>query len=208
MEYSACPLWFVGTDIIIDLLSLFVLVLIAFTANSYYNMSRERKYNILSLSFYALALSMAMKVMINFDAYYVNTLSHEIGIVTIFLIKLLNLLGFFLLFLLYNKMDKVVKYLVAFLILLITLLTNSFIILHLTILFFLIPIVYSLRCKACTFNQSTLVSGFIFIALSHALFLFQNQMYICYVLAEIFQLVGFTFLFLAVMRTKSEAKQK
>ena len=137
MEYSACPLWFVGTDIVIDLLSVFVLLLIAFTANSYYNLSGARKHNLLSLSFFALATSMAMKVMINYDAYYMNTLSHEIGLITVFLIKLLNLLGFFLLFLIYNKMDKIVKYLIAFLILLITLLTNSFIILHLTILFFL-----------------------------------------------------------------------
>lgn len=76
------PQWFYGKDILIDIVSIFILLLIAFFSIRYYNIKRNKNYIYLTLSFVILAGSFLAKILINFNVYYKLIETQDLGIVS------------------------------------------------------------------------------------------------------------------------------
>lgn len=76
------PQWFYGKDILIDIVSIFVLLLIAFFSIRYYNIKKNRNYLYLTLSFIILAASFLAKILINFNVYYKLIETKELGVIS------------------------------------------------------------------------------------------------------------------------------
>ena len=77
------PQWFYGKDIIIDIVSIFVLLLIAFFSIRYYNIKKNRNYIYLTLSFIILAASFLAKIIINFNVYYKLIETKDFGLISV-----------------------------------------------------------------------------------------------------------------------------
>ena len=76
------PQWFFGKDILIDIVSIFVLLLIAFFSIKYYNIKKNRNYIYLTLSFVILAASFLAKILINFNVYYKVIETQDLGVIS------------------------------------------------------------------------------------------------------------------------------
>jgi len=76
------PQWFYGKDILIDIVSIFVLLLIAFFSIRYYNIKKNKNYIYLTMSFVILAGSFLAKILINFNVYYKLIETQDLGVVS------------------------------------------------------------------------------------------------------------------------------
>ena len=222
------PQWFYGKDIVIDLVSVFVLLLIAFFSFKYYKIRKNKNYVYFGLSFILLSVSFLFKILTNFTIYFHVLETKNIGFLSLtyqtiktsdvlfivgFLIyRLLTLFGLYMLYSVYYDQPKTNIFLIAYLILVSTYFTQSaYYIFHLTslILLVLLTIQYS-KTYIKNKNNATrmLASSFGIITASQILSIFVSISTKFYVFAEIIQLIGYVILLFSFLTVLRHGKKK
>ena len=216
VELVYSPQWFYGKDIMIDLVSVVVLLLIAFFALKYYGMNKKNKnYLQLALSFFMLAVAFAMKILTYFTIYYKDIETKSIGTFVLtfqtvkssyllifigeFFYHLLTLYGLYMLYSIYKKKQPwSTKFLIFYLIFLVTLFChNIYYIFHLTCLMLLVFVTYHYYYNFKRNRKAPskfLFLSFFIIALSQISFVFIQLWDDLYATAEVVQLIGYILL--------------
>ena len=224
------PIWFYKEDLIIDLVSAFVLSLIASFSVRYHQINKKNKnYLHLAISFFIIALSFLFKILTNFTVYYkvpetkifgpfILTYpalkSSAILFVLGFLIyRLLTLIGLYMLYSLYQKnQPKSNILLIGFFILISTYFSQlEYFIFHLTslVLLSLITLQYYNMYRKNKQSASVLVTAsFAIIGISQIFSIFVNYNNIFYVIAEIIQIAGYLILLTTFIKVLRNAKKK
>ncbi len=205
------PEWFYGKDIVIDIVSILVLLLVSFFSIRFYKINKNRNNLYLTASFLSLALSFAFKVLMNFKIYYSNIETQVIGTMTLsynviessnlliflgsLLYRALALIGLYILYSLYKKQSTSDYILVTILLIGITYFSySSYYVLHVISLVLLTLIIvqylknYIDKSHMSTITM-TLSLGLIFF--SQVLFMLIGLNSDLYVAAEITQLIGY-----------------
>lgn len=229
IELIYSPRWFYGKDIIIDIVSIFVLFLIAFFSIKYYKINRKnRNYLIFAGSFGVIALSFIFKIITNFTLYYKVVQTRQIGFITLtyntvqasdilfsvgFLIhRILMLIGLFMLYALYTKTRKTDVILMLYLIFISTYFSSSvYYVFHITALAFLVMITMQYWRNYRKLGHNTnkwLVWSFALITLSQLVFVFIRLHLLLYVAAEMIQLLGYICLLMTFIKVLKDGKKK
>ncbi|MBI2498787.1 hypothetical protein HYV88_00935 [Candidatus Woesearchaeota archaeon] len=208
------PGWFNGADIIIDLVSIFVLSLIAFFSAKYYRINENRNYLYLAISFSLLASSFIFKNLINFFIYYkfielggakIITLTfktteilEDLLFFGVLLYRLLTLFGFYILYSIYQKQSKATIFLISYLILVSTYFSKEiYYVFHTTAFVLLLTIIISYYWKHLNRQYSStglLTYSFMIIAISQIFFMVAGLDNHFYVAGKLIQLVGYILL--------------
>ncbi len=213
------PQWFCGKDILIDIVSIIVLLLIGYFARTYYKMDKKRKgHGLFSVAFLLLAMSFIFKIITNFTIYNQILETKTIGLMTLtyqtvqysnvlFFIgtlfsRLLMLLGLYMLYsLYYQKQEKNTIFWIVYFILITTYFSDSaYYLFHLTAFFFLAFIISKLlnNCRKTHDKPACFIlMSFATIALSQIIFMFVSTNPLFYVVAEFIQLLGYFILLVA-----------
>lgn len=222
------PQWFYGKDIVIDIFSLIVLLLIAYFAFNYYRINKNKKNLILASAFTMIGLSFFFKILTNFTIYYHVLETKRIGFITFtyntvkpsdtlfivgFLIfRLLMLIGFYMVYSLYKKQPKTNILLIAYLLIVSTYYSvNAYYIFHLTALILHATIsweLYKNYQKTQVDTARLLMISFFMITLSHMAFIYIGYYHVLYVLAEIIQAIAYTLLLITFIQVLTHAKKK
>lgn len=224
------PPWFYGKDLIIDIVSVFVLSLIAFFSIRYYRINKKnRNYIYLAISFLLMAVSFLAKILTNFTVYYhiyeirdfgIYTLTHySIKASTILFdaaylfYRLLMIAGLYILYSIYQKSQpKSNIYLIAFFILVSAYFSQSqYYIFHLTALMLLALItiqLYNNFRKNMQHNAKLLAISFAIIGISQIFFMSAGFSSLLYVIAETIQLLGYSILLITFIKVLRNAKKK
>lgn len=217
------PQWFYGKDIIIDLVSMLVLLLIASFSIKCYRFRKNRNYLFLGMSFGLLSVAFLFKALMNLEVYYTVVQTVHIGAITLtyetlksadtlfetgFLIyRLLTLSGLYILYSIYHKQPRTNYILVPYLLIIATYFTlQAYYMFHITAFIMLMLITadyYKNYCK--TRNQATklLAISFITITASQVFFILAASKLEFYAIGELIQLVGYITLlatFITVLR--------
>jgi hypothetical protein len=223
------PKWFYGKDIIIDIVSIFVLSLIAFFSIEYYKINKRNKnYLFLATSFILIALSFLFKIITNFTLYYHILETRQVGFVKFtynvikssdilffagfLMYRILMLLGLYVLYSIYLKQNRTNILLITYLILISIYFSNSaYHIFHLTSLIFLVIITvqyFKNYKKSKSETNKWLVYSFSVITLSQIVFVFIMIHTILYVIAELMQLIGYLGLLITLIKVLKNGKKK
>ena len=223
------PSWFFGKDLLIDIISLVVLLLISSFAVRCYRLNKNRNYLNFSLSFSLLALSFLSKILTNFTIYYTSIMHHDFGpfiltyqaLLSSKILILIGFIGYFFfgmagllsLLLVYKKdTSRAMVFLLVYLVLIATYLSMiDYFFFHLTSLLLLVFIT-STYLKNYEKNMSAssglLAYAFLTITFSQLIFTFIGFCTLCYVFAEGVQLAGYLMLFGVFFRIIKNGKKK
>ena len=224
------PQWFFGKDILIDIVSIFVLLLIAFFSIKYYNIKKNRNYIYLTLSFVILAASFLAKILINFNVYYKVIETQDLGVIsavyqgmkathsifiTSFVIYWLStLFGYYILYSIYQNQSLSNFLFGAYLISVSTYISYpDYRTFHLTLLVIL-SLITALHLKRYLNNKylatKLLALSFGIITLSQIFFILIDWNINLYVTGELIQLVGYIsllFTFIMVLKYGRQANK-
>jgi len=231
MDILYSPQWFYGKDIIIDLVSIVVLLLIGYFNRQYYFIDRHKKeHNIFAFSFLLLGISFIFKILTNFTlythvikteqwgifdlTYHVIQYSNLLLLVGTIASHLLTLFGMYLLYSTYYKKQlKSSIFFIAYFLIIITYFSDSaYYLFHLTTFFFLVFIIAKLYQNCRLQCQNTIAklttASFIIIAVSQVLFTLIGINQIYYVIAELVQLVGYALLLISFILVLRNGQKK
>jgi len=229
VELIYSPKWFYGKDIIFDIVSIFVLALIAYFSVKYYRINKKNKnYLLFGSSFGLMALSFIFKIITNFTLYYNEIETKQIGLLTFtyheieasnilfstgfFIHRLLMLGGLYILYSIYTKSNKSNIILTLYLILISTYFSSSaYYVFHVTSLIFLmfITLQYWNNYKKIRHESNKwLFYSFSLITLSQIIFVFIGVTAHFYVAAESIQLLGYITLLIAFIKVLQDGKKK
>lgn len=227
LAYS--PEWFHGKDLVMDIISLFVLLVISGFAVKCYKINKNKSYLTFSLAFSFLSLSFLFKILTNFTIYYTSWIEKDLGLFTLTyqtlsksnILVIIGFLGYFFfglvglmsLWLVYKKeTSKATIFLLTYFILLTAYLGMiDYFVFHLTSLIFLIFLTATyLRNseKNNSLSAKILAYAFLIITFSQLIFVFMGVNPLFYVTAEIVQLVGYLMLFSVFFRIIQNGKKK
>ena len=224
------PQWFYGKDLMIDVVSVFVLSLIAFFSIRYYKINRKNKNHLyLAVSFFLIAVSFLAKILTNFTLYYHIFETKTFGLYTLtyhtikasailfdigyLFYRILMLLGLYMLYSIYYKdQPKSNIFIIAFFILISTYFSQAaYSTFHLTALAFLALItlhLYKNFRKNRQFTAKLLASSFAIISVSQVFFMSATFNNLLYVIAEAIQLIGYLILLITFFKVLRNAKKK
>jgi hypothetical protein len=232
VDFMASPPWFYGKDIIIDLVSAFVVLLIALFAlrNYFFNTENKRQlvffgaFGLLSLSFIiksATALlshaGLVFNYKIIFPWFNVGFLlsSSDLSAVGFLLYAGLTLMGLYVLYALTSEKGRFLTMnhaILAYFIVLLTYFSRfQYFLLYLTGFLFLFATVrrYFIAYNKNNYKNTLLLAiSFSIIALSQIIFMFTLSNHLIYVFAELVQLVGYLTLMYTFFRVLRIAKKK
>lgn len=228
IEVVFTPKWFYGKDILIDIFSIVVLLLISFFMYRYYRLNKEKKYFYLGTSFVLIALSFVFKIVMNFTIYFPVTVKQNIGFLVFtydvlkssdvlffygyLLYRIFMLIGLFAFFGIYKKPSKSSTFLILYLLVISTWFSqNTYFIFHLTAFLILFMITYRLyeNCKKTKHHTAVMLTlSFAIITLSQVLFIYIKLNPMLYVIAEIVQLIGYIVLLVTFIKVLSNVKKK
>jgi hypothetical protein len=225
LEYS--PTWFYGRDIVIDIISMLVLLLIVIFAVSSYRIGKNKSYKWLALSFTVLSLSFLFKILMNFTiyneviqttntGYAVFTQEKIISADNLFFIgyllyRILALLGLYTLYSVYTKPNKSEVFLISVLLVMTVFLSeSSYYIFHaLSFLILLMISSYYIKTNYTKKNPGTklLAGSFVIITISQLVAVFIRLNLVLYVVSEIIQLIGYAGLLLTFIMVLKHGKK-
>jgi len=229
MELIYSPRWFYGKDIVIDIVSILVLLLISYFSVRYYKINNQnKKYLFFASSFGFMALSFIFKILTNFTLYSKVIQTKQIGFVTFtynaiqsssilftagFLIyRILMLTGLLILYSMYSNTKKANIMLLLYLVFISTYFSRSaYYVFHLTALMFLVMITIQYWNNYKRFKHNTnkwLFYSFSFISLSQIVFVFMRFHALFYVTAELIQLLGYLSLLVTFIKVLKDGKKK
>jgi hypothetical protein len=222
------PQWFYGKDIAIDLVSIFVLLLVAYFSINYYKIKKNKNYLYLASSFGTIAIAFIFKILMNFKIYYHAIETKKIGFLTLtyrtvessdtlfflgfLLFQILTLLGLYMLYSLYHKQSKSNHLLIIALIIGLTYFSYStYYIFHMASFMILTLILIQYLNNYIDKRYSSTIMMTISlgaITFSQVLFMLIGLNTTLYVAAEITQLFGYTgILATLIMVLKSGSKK-
>ncbi len=230
MPHIYSPAWFFDKDIIIDIVSIVILLLIGYFAWQFHKFNRKKESHVLlAISFFTLGAAFLFKILTNFILYHPVVQTQQIGPLTfsyltihynnIFqvvgtaLYQLLTLAGLYLLYSLYYKKQlKSSIFFMAYFIIILTIFSlEAYYLFHLTAFLFLALLVWKMYTnyrKTKDKAGETLLISFSIIALSQILFMFVGLNLLIYVFAELVQLLGYIFLLSAFIMVLRYAKKR
>ena len=205
------PKWFYGEAILIDLVSVFVLALVAFFSLRYYKIKKNENYLYLAISFGILALSFIFKILMNFSMNYNEVETRQVGLMVLtyqtvessdilfflgfLLYRILTLVGLYVLYSLYHKQTKQNHFLIVSLLVALAYFSySSYYVFHTVsfILLILILIQYLTNyVDKKHFSTILMTISFVTIAFSQILFILIGFNPEIYVAAELTQLIGY-----------------
>ena len=223
VKFIYAPQWFYGKDILMDIVSIIVLLLIAFFSIKYYQTKKNRNYIYLTLSFTMLAASFLFKILMNLNFYYkvIETVplgpitvtyeslksSHTLFFYSFLLYWFLTLFGFYILYSIYQKQSWVDFLFGTYLLFMVTFYAYpSYQAFHVTLFILLALITYIHARKYLNqkhYTNKLVTYSFGMITLSQAFFNLVDFNDSFYVTAEIIQLIGYLCLlitFIMVLR--------
>lgn len=223
------PVWFYGNDIIIDIISIIVLLTIAFFSFKYYNINKSKKnYFLFGVSFIMMAVAFLFKIVSNFSLYYVASEVRQIGFLIIqysalretdilFMVgflgyRIIMLLGLYLLYVIYHeRFSKINFVFFAYIISFFMYFSRDVnLMFHFTAFFLLVLItkeVYN-RYKRTKYKRTKNVFiSFGLLTLSHLIELFLNFSSLTYVFSEVMQLLGFIILMVTFYKVLFDGKK-
>lgn len=223
VKFIYSPQWFYGKDIIIDIVSIVVLLLIAFFSMRYYGIKKNRNYLHLAVSFAILAGSFLFKVIMNYNIYYKVIETKQLGLITVafqalkasgklfvtsfLLYWFFTLFGFYILYSIYQKQSPSNFLLGTYLLLVLSYFAYpAYYVFHLTlfVLLVLITLNHSRKyIKTRHFATKLVACSFGLIALSQVFFILVDVNSHFYVIGELVQLIGYIILlitFIMVLR--------
>ncbi len=230
---SPGPQWFSGSDFIVDLFSMFILLLIALFSWKFYSINKNKKHLMMFISLAILSISFVFKIltylllyMTTFKiqvlsvlgqlVYYLEPSNFYFSIAFV-LYSVLTLVGFYLLYTVYEpSISSKASILILYLLFIVALFSeNAFIFMHLTAMILSIFITISLWKN---YRKNRLVStkglaiGFGIISVSRIFFILSNKYPSMYVFGEIIQFAGYFLLlliFIAILKDgKKDGKKK
>lgn len=224
------PEWFFGHDIIIDIFSIIVLLLIGAFSIKYFKIDKNKiSYLWLAISFIIIALSFFFKIASNFRVYYDILTTEKLGLMAFtvhsltsanlvpylgfLLYRVFALIGLYILYEIYQKEHDISKIVLMISLILINIYfsRSAYYIFHLISLIILIFITrnyYENYNKVKKKPAKMLTYGFAVITLSQFLFIFTNTDSLFYVIAELIQLLGYMILLYTFMMVLKHAKKK
>ncbi|MEK6983127.1 MAG: hypothetical protein AABX33_01010 [Nanoarchaeota archaeon] len=211
------PQWFYGKDILIDIISIFVLLLIALFSLKYYRIKKNRNYLYLASSFILLASSFLFKILMNLNIYYKFIETKQFGLVTavyqnmkqshslfftsFLLYYLLTLFGVYALYSTYQKQSMPNHLLLIYLIFISTYLTYPhYYLFHLTLLILLGLVAYTYSRRYINkkhFSTKLVAYSFWAITISQIFYISIDLNNNLYIIGELIQLVGYSSLLIA-----------
>ncbi len=229
IELIYSPAWFYGKDIMIDIISILVLLLIAYFSVRYYKIdSRNKNYLLFAGSFGIMALSFLFKIITNFTLYNTVIQTKQFGLFTFtynslqstdllfsagFLIhRILMLVGLYMLYSIYSRTGRSTAALILYLIIISMYFSRSaYYVFHLTalILLMMITMQYWYNHRKVMHDASRwLFWSFSLITLSQVVFVFMGLNSVYYVAAEMIQLLGFGALLITFFKVLQDGKKK
>jgi hypothetical protein len=230
IQLAYTPQWFYDKEIVIDVASSLVVLLIAAFSFRYYKMSKgNHSYLYLSIAFGFLAASFIAKTLTNFTIYHEVINTHQVGnvlltikqvessnilfLIGFFMFRMLTLLGFYLLYCIYQKKQASgVVFLIVFLLLVSTLFSSSVHYVFRITAFLLVLLIIFELWKRFSSNRNNftkwLLVSFAFIAASQFLFIFIDADDLFYVLAHILKLLGYSTLLVTFIRVLRHGKTR
>ena len=222
------PHWFLGQDILIDVISIIVLLLIGYCCFQYYRLKKRKEHSLFGLSFLLVAFSFILKVITNITIYYTTIETRKMGpllftyeifhtsnIISFWgaiTARALLLVGLFLLFQVYYKSEqKATNILVMYLLLLLAYLSQyAPYLIHVTsfILLTLITVkLFQNHHKTKDKLAFIIFLSFLILTVSQLMFIFIDFATMCYVIAEVLQLVGYLLLLISFLLVLSYGKK-
>jgi len=222
--------WFYGADIILDLLSLFIILVILFSSIKYFKLNKSNsKYKYLIASFSLLSFSFLAKVLSHIVIYSHDFATKQIGIINltyqtishsttlvfwgILLYRIFSLLALYLFFLIYSEhIEKRTQILIVYLLVMLGFLSHTrFFAYHLTFSVLLLLNISSLirRNKLHKTKQTSfLITGFSILFLSQLTFTFISLAPPIYLIGEAIQLIGYSTIFIGFFKVISNGVKK
>ena len=213
------PRWFFDYDILFDLLSAFVTLIVALYANKLYKYSSNKRYKLFSISFFLIGLGYIGKSLTNFVVYHpiqsyrllggsvvmysiyvVNNIPFILGFLTHRLLLILGFLGIYLTLtkyreLFYNKGGKGLLVFIIYLIIITTIFSwSQYYVFHASLLLlgYCIFMYYMAQFRK---KKKKLVRlnalAFLIIFISQLMFLFVELSNFLYFLGELAQLIAY-----------------
>ncbi len=218
--------WFYGKDILIDLASFLILLVLLFYAIKFYKINNsQKKYRYLISSFALLAVSFLAKVLSHFVIYYNDVETKHIGIISftyqtinhsnilvfwgLFAYRILSLFAIYLFYLIYaEKMDLKNQSLMIFLLMLVAYLGQAeYYMYYITLSVLLLINIISLRERYLEKKSVTtkyLLIGFGLLLLSQIFFIFIFVNPFIYLTGEILQIIGYCLILIGFIRVMSK----
>lgn len=222
LQVAYNPVWFYGVDIVFDVVSALVLVLLSFSALRYYRLSGNYRHRRLALGFGVIAAGFLAKIFRNFifysssDPSFITLIDIQLSamFVTSVLIisRLFVVFGLFSIYSLYYPSPLSTNYLVAFLLVCSTALSMStYYVFHLTsllLLFFIAHHFYKRYEQKAVSHRLWLAGAFLWLSVSQLLFIFIQFSGWFYVFGEVAQLLGYASLLVVFILVRSRGKKK
>lgn len=229
MKIVFTPEWFLGSDVLIEIFSFLVLIAFFILAYRNYKLSKNRSTKYLGLGFLAIALAELATVFTKVILYYDTTLTQNIGQMVVtsrvvqsvdifyyvgfFFHKLLTLGGLYAIYRIPLKRKLERDSLLAICFIIISALFSSafYYLFHLTAFILLLLIInnyWQIYIKNKSENTKILIAAFSLLALSQLIFIL-SKLNVCYVTAQILQLVSYLillFLIIRITRGKDDRK--
>lgn len=221
MAYVFGPTWFYGIDYIFDLVSVIVGLLISYFAYRAYRYTSQKKYFYFSASFFLVALAFIAKILATIPVYSKELNVETIGLVTvtshiinkanwinalgISIARLVMLFAFLILVLVSLKIKdkKIIALLIYLLIISTTLVSESYIVFHVTLLMMLSILYLNYRknyLRVKSFNAKMIMYSFFALLVSQVFFILEGMVKQFYVIAESVQLIGYLTLLAAIIK--------
>lgn len=229
MHLVFAPSWFFSTDILIEIISFFILFLFFVFSYKNYKLSGNKKALYLGIAFLLIALGEILSVLAKFALYYDFSFTYNIGKVIVtytlahstqtiykisfFFHRLLVLAGLFIIYRIplkreVNLSDALLA--VYFIVLSSLFGVEIYYLFHITVLVFLILIIsnyYKIYAKNKSANTRLLINAFGVLALGHIVFIL-SSIKLVYVFAQILQLVSYLMLLFLILRILKHGKKK
>lgn len=230
LQFVYSPPWFYGKDIVIDILSAIVVLLIGgFIFRNFLLDKKNKRHFFLSSAFILLGASFVVKILTNILTHTEGWLSRQfwfsffgteiiksygfLSAIGFMLFALFTLFGFYALYALSSKDELSMNYvIIAYFIIISTYFTRfTNFILYITAFIFLFALArrYFISYKETKYKNTLLLfMSFSIIALSQFVFIFTASNPWLYVLAELIQLIGYLFLLYTFVMVLRNAKKK
>ncbi|MBW2988709.1 hypothetical protein KY358_00160 [Candidatus Woesearchaeota archaeon] len=220
MTYVFGPTWFYGIDYIFDLVSVIVGLLICYFSYKAYRYTSQKKYFYFSASFFLVASAFISKILATIPIYSKELKVETVGLVTVTShvinkVKWINALGIsvarlvmlfaFLILVLVSlkiKDKKIIALLVYLVVISTTLVSQSYIVFHVTLLLMMGMLYLSYRKnykKVKRLNARIVMYSFLALLVSQIFFIFEGMVNYFYVIGESIQLIGYLTLLAAMI---------
>lgn len=226
---SPGPQWFSGSDFIIDLFIMIILLLIGFFAWKFYKINKNKKHLLMFVSLLILGVSFIFKILTYLLLYLTKFKIEVLSVlgqlvyymepsnfyfsISFILYSVLTLIGFYFLYTIYEPgISSRTSLLMLYMLLVIALFSeNAYMLMHLTAMILSVFITISLWKN---YKRNNLVStkslafGFGIISFSRIFFILANKYPSMYVFGELIQFIGYFVLLITFIAVLKDGKKK